>query len=122
EAVETAVGQHVGDGRLSWLLLTGGRRTVNKVVAFPVPDATGRPELVVKFARTDAEEESLRREDSVLRGLDVAGVPRALFLERRAGCLALGETALDGDPLIWGLDASTFDGLAASVTDWLADL
>jgi hypothetical protein len=82
---------------------------------------------VVKFARSATEEEPLRTESEVLRRLaatrpGLSGAPRALFLERRCGRLALGETALDGDPLIWRLDSASFDGLCAAVTDWLVAL
>ena len=110
DAVEDAVRQHSGGaGAVSWILLTGGRRSVNKVVGLPVVQPATRPRLVVKFARSATEEEPLRNESDALRLLAatrprLSGVPKALFLERRCGRLALGETALDGDPLIWRLD------------------
>ena len=128
DAVEEAVRQHSGGGgAVSWILLTGGRRSVNKVVGLPVVQPETRPQIVVKFARSETEEEPLRNEAEVLRLLaaarpELSGVPKALFLERRCGRLALGETALDGDPLIWRLDRESFDGLCASVADWLVDL
>jgi hypothetical protein len=127
DALEDEVQRHSGDTEISWILLSGGRRTVNKVVGLPVADSEGRPRLVVKFARTRAEEEPLRREAEVLGLLarsrpDLAGIPRPLFLERRCGRLALGETALGGEPLIWSLDRSTFDRLCTVVTDWLVAL
>ena len=128
DPVETAVRHHAGGGdAVSWILLTGGRRSVNKVVGLPVVHPATRPQLVVKFARSATEEEPLRNESKVLRLLaaarpELSGVPKALFLERRCGRLALGETALEGDPLIWRLDRESFDELCASVTDWLVAL
>lgn len=127
DPVETAVRAHAGEGELFWILLTGGRRRVNKVIGLPVARAETRPRLAVKFARSADEEEPLRREASVLRLLadsrpDLPGVPRALFLERRCGRLALGETALEGEPLLWRLERSTLDRLCTAVTAWLADL
>ncbi len=128
DAVESAVRHHSGNGgTVSWTLLTGGRRSVNKVVGLPVVHPATRPQLVVKFARSATEEEPLRNESEVLRLLaaarpELSGVPKALFLERRCGRLALGETALEGEPLIWRLDRDSFDELCASVTDWLVVL
>jgi hypothetical protein len=127
DGVEAAVQHHSSGGTLSWILLSGGRRSVNKVVGLPVAQAAARPELVVKFARSEEEEELLRHESHVLHLLsearpDLDGVPRALFLERRCGRLALGETALDGEPLIWSLERDTFDRLCSSVTEWLVAL
>ena len=121
DAIEAAVGP------AGWILLTGGRRSVNKVVGIPVAAGAARPALVVKFARSEDEDASLRREHDVLgvvaaRRPELPGVPRPLFLERRWGRLALGETALEGEPLVRRLDAATFEGLAGQVTDWLVAL
>jgi len=127
DAVEHAVLHHSNGDPVSWILLTGGRRSVNKVVGLPVVDAVRKPRLVVKFARTAAEEEPLRHESDVLKALEDAqpeltGVPRALFLERRSGRLALGETALEGEPLIWRLTRERLDPLCTAVTEWLVGL
>jgi hypothetical protein len=127
DAVDAAVRQHASGHRISWILLSGGRRTINKVVGLPVVSPASRPEVVVKFARSDVEDKPLRHEYDVLQTVaavrpEQPGVPRALFLERRAGRLALGETALDGEPLIWRLGRGTFDGFCAAVTDWLVGL
>jgi hypothetical protein len=127
DPVEAAVREHSNGGAISWILLSGGRRTINKVVGLPVVHEAGQPKLVVKFARTAAEEEPLRHESHVLQALaaarpELAGVPRALFLERRGGRLALGETALEGEPLIWRLTRDRFDQLSASLTEWLVGL
>jgi hypothetical protein len=112
---------------LHWLLLTGGRRSINKVVGLVFAGSAPEPELAVKFARSESEEEPLRREASVLELLadtrpELRGLPRVKFLERRAGRLALGETAVGGVPLLGQLNRDTFSARAAQVTDWLAEL
>jgi hypothetical protein len=127
DAVETAVRLHSGGDASSWILLSGGRRSINKVVGIPVVTASAGPKVVVKFARSAAEEELLRHESHMLRQLaearpELAGVPKALFLERRCGRLALGESALDGEPAVWQLDGDRFGAVCDSVTDWLVGL
>jgi hypothetical protein len=112
--------------RLSWLLLTGGKRSVNKVVGLGFGDDDVRPTFAVKFARSASEEDGLRREARTLVALEecrpqLAGVPRVVFLERRVGRLALGETALEGRPSE-DLTQRRFAELAESVTDWLVEL
>jgi hypothetical protein len=127
DAVETAVRLHSGGEEPSWILLTGGRRSINKVVGIPVATASAEPKVVVKFARSAAEEDLLRHESHVLRQLaearpELAGVPTSLFLERRCGRLALGESALDGEPAVWQLDRDRYGAICDSVTDWLVEL
>lgn len=127
DAVDDALRRHADGGRISWILLSGGRRTINKVVGLPVVEPATRPDVVVKFARSAIEDEALRHEFDVLRAVEAArpdqrGIPRALFLERRAGRLALGETALQGEPMIWRLSRATLDRFCGLVTDWVAGL
>lgn len=120
----------LGDARAesaSWILLTGGRRSINKVIGFPFVSPASRPERVVKFARSSDEEAALLHEAKILRLLAdsrprLTGVPRVLFLERRCGRLGLGETALEGEPLLTSLDGRTFDRLGTTVTEWLVAL
>jgi hypothetical protein len=113
--------------RLSWLLLTGGRRSINKVVGLVFADGERTPRVAVKFARSSSEEGPLRREAETIRMLerarpDLEGVPRMLFLESRSGRLALGESAVHGRPLLERLNRESFPELAAQVTAWLAEL
>jgi hypothetical protein len=127
DPVEAAVHRHAGNGTVSWLLLTGGRRTVNKVVAFAFLDDAAEPALVVKFGRAAEDEHLVEHETQVLRQLEavrpeLAGIPRALFLERRSGRIGLGETVLEGEPLIRQLSRDTLDPLCNLVTDWLVEL
>ena len=127
DAVDEALRRHAHGDRISWILLSGGRRTINKVVGLPVVHPAKRPAVVVKFARSGLEDDALRHEHDVLQAVEAArpaqpGVPKALFLERRSGRLALGETALEGEPLIWQLNRATLHPFCGLVTDWLVGL
>lgn len=108
------------------MLLTGGKRSINKVVGLAVEEA-GAPAAVVKFARVEAADEALDREAAVLRAIEeerpgLPGVPRLLEEGWRAGRRALAESAVHGKPLISRLGAESFEGLAGSVTSWLIEL
>jgi hypothetical protein len=107
-------------------LLTGGQRSINKVVALVLSDGR-RPGLVVKFPRSEAGEEELRHEHETLGLLEgtrpnLDGVPRPLFVGRRCGRLCIGETVLAGASLMLQLNPNNYDEYAARVTDWLIDL
>lgn len=109
------------------LLLTGGARSINKVVALPFADEATETAAVVKFARVAAADAALDREAAALRSIEekhpeVPGIPRLLARERRAGRRALAESAVHGRPLIEELTPATFGELARSVTGWLAAL
>lgn len=111
--------------RLSWVLLTGGQRSTNKVVALVAGDCG--PRLAVKFSRSESEESALRREYEALRIVEqtrphLPGAPRALFLGHRSGRLCVGETALAGSQLMRQLNTTSHRELAARVTDWLIEL
>jgi aminoglycoside phosphotransferase (APT) family kinase protein len=108
-------------------LLTGGRRSIGKVVALPFSRAVPVPELVVKFARVPEADAALEREASVLRELTKRrppnpGAPRVLAVGRRVGRVAVAESAIHGTPLTSQLTAGSFGELARLVTGWLADL
>lgn len=109
------------------LLLTGGARSINKVVALPFAGGKTAPAAVVKFARVAAADAALDREATALRALaeqhpGVSGVPRLLARERRVGRRALAESAVYGEPLIAALEPGTFAELSSKVTVWLTDL
>jgi hypothetical protein len=112
---------------LSWVLLTGGRRSINKVVGLGFADAETRPRLAVKFARSASEDDPLEQEATTLRTLrdtavNLTGVPEVLFVGRRSGRVALGETAVAGQPLLHRLDHDSLPAVASQVTSWLVDL
>jgi hypothetical protein len=109
------------------VLLTGGRRSINKVVGLGYSDSQQQPQLAVKFARNPSEDKPLEREAATLRllgetAVDLGGVPEVLFVERRSGRVALGETAVAGEPLLHRLDHGSFATIASHVTGWLGDL
>jgi hypothetical protein len=109
------------------LLLTGGRRSINKVVGLPIEPAAARPRKAVKFARAPAADAALEREAEALRTIEaehpeLPGVPRVLAEGRRAGRRALVESAVHGTPLIERLSPASFEGVAGGVTGWLSEL
>jgi Phosphotransferase enzyme family len=108
------------------LLLSGGKRSINKVVGLRL-DAQGEATAVVKFARVEAADEALEREAAALRAVEaehpgLRGVPRVLEEGMRAGRRALAESAVHGAPLIGRLAPDCFEELAGSVTSWLIEL
>lgn len=111
----------------AWLLLTGGQRSINKVVGLPFSPGDRPPGFVVKFARVPAAEDGLRREAAALETIAaehpaLSGVPRLLASGRRAGRLAVAETAIHGRPLLDRLDPESFPEFASAVTEWLLRL
>jgi hypothetical protein len=109
------------------LLLTGGARSINKVVALPFAAGETAPAAVVKFARVAAADTALDREAAALRALAeehpaVVGVPRLLAQERRVGRRALAESAVPGAPLLATLTPASFGELSGKVAVWLTGL
>jgi hypothetical protein len=109
------------------LLLTGGHRSINKVVGLPFAGGEEEPAAVVKFSRVPAADRALEREASALRAVErdhpgVSGVPRLLAEGKRAGRHALAESAVHGRPLIAALSPTSFGELAGLVGDWLVGL
>ena len=114
--------------RLDWMLLTGGAKPTNKVVGLVFAESDRSPRLIVKLARVAESTAALEREAANLRAVQalrpdrVRGVPQVLFLQKWAGQIVLGETALTGHPLYTVLRRDTCRDLALKVTEWLADL
>lgn len=113
---------------LSWLLLTGGQRSVSKAVGLVFAEPEPRPRLAVKMARTPEASEGLAREAATLGGLEtlgpgrVTGVPRVLFRDERQGLAAVVQTALTGSYLFECLQPETYRDLALKATAWLERL
>ncbi len=107
---------------LAWLLLTGGRRSLNKPVALVFGDTERRPGLAVKMTRVPEAAPGLAHEAAVLRALagggGLPGVPRVLFDVQHGDQVAVGETALSGVPLWTRLRRANYRQLALQVTDW----
>ena len=111
--------------RLDWLLLTGGARSENKVVALVFADGAKTPRLVVKMARLGLAADALRAEADCLQHSPpqgMPGVPSLLFWGDLAGRPMLIESALDGRPVFDHLQPATLRANALRATDWLAAL
>jgi len=114
--------------RLSTLLVTGGPRSVSKVVLLAFGEPNPTPLVAVKAPRVDAAAAGVRREAAALSRLTgpgsdaVPGVPRLLFCHDVEGVPLVGETALTGRPLETLLTRRTLAGWSAKVTDWLASV
>jgi len=114
--------------QLSWLLLTGGPRTISKPVGLVFAEPDSRPRLAVKYSRVPEAGPKLQREADGLRATHalrpggVPGVPRLLFNRERDGVRAVGETAVVGQLLYLRLRRDNYGELALRATDWLAHL
>lgn len=112
----------------SSLLLTGGPRSISKVVRILFTEPDHRPSIAIKMARVPDAVRGLAREAETLRALGaqcpgrVQGIPRLLFCREYAGLLAVGETAAIGRPLWTLLRRRNYNDFAMKVTHWLADL
>jgi glycosyltransferase involved in cell wall biosynthesis len=109
------------------LLLTGGHRSINKVVGLAFEGAGAKPTAAVKFARVPEAEPGLEREARILRRLgderpDLAGVPHLRGKGRRAGRLAVVEDVVEGRSLLDQLTPQNFEQVAMQVTQLLIDL
>ncbi|HJY80208.1 MAG TPA: hypothetical protein VKK81_03890 [Candidatus Binatia bacterium] len=114
--------------RLSSLVLTGGHRSVGKVVWLVFAEPDHSPRLAVKMPRVPESVPGLTKEATTLQSIQalrpngVQGVPRVLFCQEHAGLLTVGETALTGQPIPRLLRPDTFREFAFQATAWLADL
>jgi glycosyltransferase involved in cell wall biosynthesis len=109
------------------LLLTGGHRSINKVVGLAFEGDDPKPSAAVKFARVPEAEPGLEREARVLGRLgeerpDLGGVPHLRSKGRRAGRLAVVEDVVEGRSLLDLLRPENFEGMAMRVTRLLIDL
>jgi hypothetical protein len=124
----SAWGLGAAPSRLTWLLLTGGLSTLNKVVGMVFSDFDSQPRLIVKWPRVPESIPALFQEAATLQGIHMLrpgglpGVPRAIFIREFAGRTVLGESVLKGQPLFTLLRPDNYSDLAFKVTDWLADL
>jgi hypothetical protein len=110
-----------------WLLLTGGHRSVNKIVGLPFGGDGEEPRLVVKFSRVPESDAALEREAAALEAIAerrprLAGIPRLLARSHRNGRVCVAESRIDGRPLIERLDATTMPEHSRTLTAWLLEL
>lgn len=114
--------------KLSWLLLTGGKRSINKVVGLVFADKETQPRLALKLPRVVEAEAALLREATVLQAVHarksggVPGVPQVIFCQRINNLLALGETVLTGEPLFIRLHPGNYRELALQAANWQTGL
>jgi hypothetical protein len=114
--------------RLSTLLVTGGPRSVSKVVLLAFAEPSPVPLIAVKAPRVEGAAAGVRREGAALASLavrrsgGVPGVPRIVVQREIDGVPMLGETALIGRPLESLLTPRNFSAWSVKVTDWLAGL
>lgn len=109
------------------LLLTGGRRSINKAVGLAFSAGEPKPSAAVKFARVPEAEPGLEREARILRRLgeerpDLAGVPHLRSKGHRAGRLAVVADVVEGRSLLGLLRPESFEEQAMQVTRLLIDL
>ena len=115
-------------GDLSTLLVTGGPRTVSKVVLLAFAEPSPVPLVAVKAPRVNEAAAGVRREGDVLASLaatrpaGVPGVPRVLVRRQAGGVPLLGETAIIGRPLEALLTRRSLGPWSRKVADWLAAL
>jgi Phosphotransferase enzyme family len=113
---------------VSFILLTGGRRSFNKVVALVFPDHHPVPQIAIKFPRESDAVPSLTREAAVLselrRRVDdrLTGYPHVLFAEQWSGSFAVVQSAIGGRPVNSMAHSSTYLATAQKGTQWLIDL
>jgi len=113
---------------LSWLFLTGGLSSLNKVVGLLFADSDSQPRLIVKWPRIPESIPALAQEAKTLQTINalrpegMPGVPRVIFFHECDNQTALGETVLRGQPLFTLLRPNNYRNLALKVTDWLANL
>jgi hypothetical protein len=126
-AVEGPAGGDPPTGGRPGTLLTGGRRSINKVVGLAFDRGSSTPARVVKVARVEEAEDGLAREAAVLRALgesraNLGGIPRLLGEGRRGGMLAVEESTIEGASLLDSLSPENLAERATSVTDLLIEL
>ena len=114
--------------RLSTLLVTGGPRSVSKVVLLAFAEPSPIPSVAVKAPRVNEAAAGVRREGDALASLaarrlgGVPGVPRLLARRQVGGVPLVGETAIVGRPLEAVLTRRSLGPWSLKVADWLGAL
>jgi hypothetical protein len=114
--------------RLSMLLVTGGPRTVSKVVLLAFAEPSPVPLIAVKAPRVDEATTGVLREGDALTSLAgrrisrEPGDPRVNLLREIEGLPLVWETSLSCRPLESLLSPRSFRGWSMKVADWLGAL
>lgn len=120
-------GEEGGDGGQLPMLLTGGHRSINKVVGLEFEPGSLRPPVATKFARVAEAEAGVEREAAVLARLaeerpEVEGIPAFRRRVRRSGRAGVVEGAIEGDSMLDRLTPKSFPEMARRTTDLLIEL
>jgi SAM-dependent methyltransferase len=112
---------------LASLMVTRGRRSINKAVSLVFAGSDLRPVIVIKRPRVPQSVEPMENEARVLeivhrRPGGMHGAPRPLFCRPLDGVLTLGETFLAGRPVAELIRPANARAHALDATDWSADL
>lgn len=125
QAVRVADALEEQTARLTCALLTGGPRTISKVVGLVYAGDDPSPAFVVKWPRVHESADGLLREADALAACHARaaapGVPRLLARRGTDADLAVAETAARGAPVFTQLSRSTFPSLARRGASWLGD-
>jgi Phosphotransferase enzyme family len=111
-----------------WAMAIPGLYASNKAVFLLFPADRDEPDVVIKVARTAAQNPRLEREAAVLEALGETrwngsgSAPRRLFLGSDGGARILGETALRGEPFRRRTTAQPGCPYAREVVERLIDL
>jgi hypothetical protein len=112
---------------LSTLLVTRGKRSINKAVALIFAESHAQPLLAIKRARVPESVPPMRNEAEVLQAIQdrprgIQGAPRVLFCQELDGFVTLAETFVQGRPVAEVLSPQNCRALALQAADWSADL
>ena len=112
--------------RLTVGLLTGGPRSISKVVGLAYASPARDPIAAIKWARVPESVPGLTREADALAACHARdparGVPRLLGRAGTGTRLALAETAERGTPMFRHITRTTVEPLARLGAAWLAEL
>jgi hypothetical protein len=111
----------------SQMLMTGGRRSINKVVSMIFAGRCSEPILAAKMPRVSGSALALTKEASLLESVrslngDLNGIPELLFKGEIGGTFTIGLTGFIGIPIFARLQRSTYRSFAIKATDWLIAL
>jgi hypothetical protein len=114
-------------GELSALLMTRGKRSINKTVALVFAGSDRHPLLALKRARVPESMAAMWNEAEVLRAVHsrpggMLGAPRVLFCRELDGFLTLAETVVEGRPVTEVLTQENCRELALRAAAWSAEL
>ena len=111
--------------RLTIGLLTGGPRSISKVVGLVYSAPARDPIVAIKWARVAESEPGLAREADALAACHAReparGVPRLLGRSTMAGGFAIAESAEHGTPMFRHISRNTVEPLARLGAAWLAE-